>query len=221
MHEHDVCISIGDAMRPGSGYDATDAGQIAELIEIGKLTRRAWDAGVQVMVEGPGHMALDEIAANMKLEKRLCHQAPFYVLGPLVTDIAPGYDHITAAIGGAIAASSGADFLCYVTPAEHLRLPNANDVREGLVATKIAAHAADIAKGVPGARDRDNRMSDARRRVAWDEMFELSLDPARARAVFESAPPSTEGTCTMCGKMCAMKTVNDIMDGLVVDLDAE
>lgn len=221
LHEHDVCISIGDAMRPGSGYDATDAGQIAELIEIGKLTRRAWDAGVQVMVEGPGHMALDEIAANMKLEKRLCHQAPFYVLGPLVTDIAPGYDHITAAIGGAIAASSGADFLCYVTPAEHLRLPNANDVREGLVATKIAAHAADIAKGVPGARDRDNRMSDARRRVAWGEMFDLSLDPARARAVFESAPPSTEGTCTMCGKMCAMKTVNDIMDGLVVDLDAE
>ena len=221
LHEHDVCISIGDAMRPGSGYDATDAGQIAELIEIGKLTRRAWDAGVQVMVEGPGHMALDEIAANMKLEKRLCHEAPFYVLGPLVTDIAPGYDHITAAIGGAIAASAGADFLCYVTPAEHLRLPDANDVREGLVATKIAAHAADIAKGVPGARDRDNRMSDARRRVAWDEMFELSLDPVRARAVFESAPPSTEGTCTMCGKMCAMKTVNDIMDGLVVDLDAE
>ena len=173
------------------------------------------------MVEGPGHMALDEIAANMKLEKRLCHEAPFYVLGPLVTDLAPGYDHITAAIGGAIAASAGADFLCYVTPAEHLRLPDANDVREGLVATKIAAHAADIAKGVPGARDRDNRMSDARRRVAWDEMFELSLDPARARAVFESAPPSTEGTCTMCGKMCAMKTVNDIMDGLVVDLDAE
>ena len=221
LHEHDVTISLGDAMRPGSTYDATDAGQIAELIEIGKLTKRAWDAGVQVMVEGPGHMALDEIAANMKLEKRLCHEAPFYVLGPLVTDIAPGYDHITAAIGGAIAASAGADFLCYVTPAEHLRLPDANDVREGLVATKIAAHAADIAKGVPGARDRDNRMSDARRRVAWDEMFELSLDPVRARAVFESAPPSTEGTCTMCGKMCAMKTVNDIMDGLVVDLDAE
>lgn len=218
LHEHDVTISLGDAMRPGSIYDASDAAQIAELIEIGKLTQRAWDAGVQVMVEGPGHMALDEIAANMKMEKRLCHGAPFYVLGPLVTDIAPGYDHITAAIGGAIAASSGADFLCYVTPAEHLRLPDANDVREGLVATKIAAHAADIAKGVPGARDRDNRMSDARRRVSWGEMFDLALDPQRAREFYESAPPVTEGTCTMCGKMCAMKTVNDLMDGLTVSI---
>ena len=221
LHEHDVTISLGDAMRPGSTYDATDAGQIAELIEIGKLVRRAWDAGVQVMVEGPGHMALDEIAANMKLEKRLCHDAPFYVLGPLVTDIAPGYDHITAAIGGAVAAASGADFLCYVTPAEHLRLPDAADVREGLVATKIAAHAADIAKGVPGARDADNRMSDARRRVDWEGMFVEALDPARAREYFESAPPSTEGTCTMCGEMCAMRTVNQIMDGLTVDLGKE
>ena len=221
LHEHDVTISLGDAMRPGSTYDATDAGQIAELIEIGKLTKRAWDAGVQVMVEGPGHMALDEIAANMKLEKRLCHDAPFYVLGPLVTDIAPGYDHITAAIGGAVAAASGADFLCYVTPAEHLRLPDAADVREGLVATKIAAHAADIAKGVPGARDADNRMSDARRRVDWEGMFAEALDPVRAREYFESAPPSTEGTCTMCGEMCAMRTVNQIMDGLTVDLGKE
>lgn len=221
LHEHDVTISIGDAMRPGSGYDASDASQIAELIEIGKLTKRAWDAGVQVMVEGPGHMALDEIAANMKMEKRLCHNAPFYVLGPLVTDIAPGYDHITAAIGGAIAASSGADFLCYVTPAEHLRLPDVDDVREGLVATKIAAHAADIAKGIPGARDVDNRMSDARRRVAWDEMFDLAIDPVKPRRYFESAPPSNEGTCTMCGKMCALRTVNTIMDGLTIDLDAE
>lgn len=221
LHEHDVTISIGDAMRPGSTYDASDAGQIAELIEIGKLTRRAWDAGVQVMVEGPGHMSLDEIAANMKMEKRLCHNAPFYVLGPLVTDIAPGYDHITAAIGGAIAASSGADFLCYVTPAEHLRLPDADDVREGLVATKIAAHAADIAKGIPGARDRDNRISDARRRVDWEGMFAEALDPVKARRYFESAPPSNEGTCTMCGQMCAMRTVNQIMDGLVVDLSDE
>ncbi len=221
LHEHDVTISIGDAMRPGSIYDASDAGQIAELIEIGKLTRRAWDAGVQVMVEGPGHMSLDEIAANMKMEKRLCHNAPFYVLGPLVTDIAPGYDHITAAIGGAVAASSGADFLCYVTPAEHLRLPDADDVREGLVATKIAAHAADIAKGIPGARDRDNRMSDARRRVDWEGMFAEALDPVKARRYFESAPPSNEGTCTMCGQMCAMRTVNQIMDGLVVDLSDE
>ena len=221
LHEHDVTISLGDAMRPGSSYDATDAGQIAELIEIGKLTKRAWDAGVQVMVEGPGHMALDEIAANMKLEKRLCHDAPFYVLGPLVTDIAPGYDHITAAIGGAVAAASGADFLCYVTPAEHLRLPDAADVREGLVATKIAAHAADIAKGVPGARDADNRMSDARRRVDWEGMFAEALDPVKARRYFESAPPSTDGTCTMCGEMCAMRTVNTIMDGLTVDLGKE
>ena len=221
LHEHDVTISLGDALRPGSTYDATDAAQIAELVEMGKLTKRAWDAGVQVMVEGPGHMALDEIAANMRLEKRLCHDAPFYVLGPLVTDIAPGYDHITAAIGGAVAAASGADFLCYVTPAEHLRLPDAADVREGLVATKIAAHAADIAKGVPGARDADNRMSDARRRVDWEGMFAEALDPVRAREYFESAPPSTEGTCTMCGQMCAMRTVNQIMDGLTVDLGKE
>lgn len=221
LREHDVTISLGDAMRPGSTYDASDAAQIAELIEIGKLTKRAWEAGVQVMVEGPGHMAFDEIAANMKMEKRLCHDAPFYVLGPLVTDIAPGYDHITAAIGGTMAAASGADFLCYVTPAEHLRLPDVGDVREGLIATKIAAHAADIAKGVVGARERDNRMSDARRRLDWDEMFSLALDPARARERFESAVPTTEGTCTMCGRMCAMKTVNTIMEGLTVNLDAQ
>ncbi|MDO4182513.1 MAG: phosphomethylpyrimidine synthase ThiC [Coriobacteriia bacterium] len=221
LHEHDVTISIGDAMRPGANYDATDAGQIAELIEIGKLTKRAWAAGVQVMVEGPGHMALDEIAANVKLEKRLCHNAPFYVLGPLVTDIAPGYDHITAAIGGAIAGAAGADFLCYVTPAEHLRLPNAADVREGLVATLIAAHAADLSKNIPGARERDNRMSDARRRVSWEEMFALALDPVKPREYFESAPPSTEGTCTMCGKMCAVRTVNQIMDNLTIDLEFE
>lgn len=221
LHEHDVTISLGDAMRPGCNYDASDAGQISELIELGKLTKRAWDAGVQVMVEGPGHMAIDEIAPNMKLQKRLCHGAPFYVLGPLVTDIAPGYDHITAAIGGTIAAASGADFLCYVTPAEHLRLPDVADVREGLVATKIAAHAADMVKGVPGARNRDNRMSDARRRMDWEEMFSLAIDPVKPREYFESAPPSTDGTCTMCGKMCAVRTVNNIMDGLVVDLGDE
>lgn len=218
LHEHGVTISLGDAMRPGSTCDATDAGQISELVEIGGLVRRAWDAGVQVMVEGPGHMALDEIAANMKLEKRLCSNAPFYVLGPLVTDIAPGYDHITAAIGGAVAAASGADFLCCVTPAEHLRLPDVADVREGLVATRIAAHAADVAKGVPGARERDNRMSDARRRVAWEEMFDLALDSEKARAYFESAPPSEGGTCTMCGEMCAVRTVNQIMEERAVDL---
>ncbi len=221
LHEYDCTISLGDAMRPGCNYDATDASQVAELIELGKLTKRAWDKGVQVIIEGPGHMAIDEIKANVVLEKRLCHNAPFYVLGPLVTDIAPGYDHITAAIGGAIAASAGVDFLCYVTPAEHLRLPDESDVREGLVATKIAAHAADIAKGIPHVRDIDNRMSDARRRVAWQEMFDLAIDPVKPRVYFESAPPTNEGTCTMCGKMCAMRTVNTIMDGLTIDLSAE
>ena len=217
-HEYDVTISLGDACRGGSTYDATDASEVAELVELGKLTKRAWDAGVQVVVEGPGHMALDEVAANMKLQKRLCHNAPFYVLGPLVTDIAPGYDHITAAIGGAVAASTGADWLCYVTPAEHLRLPDANDVREGLVATRIAAHAADIAKSVPHARDIDNKMSAARRRVDWDGMWECALDPERAQEILAQAPPSEDGTCTMCGKMCAARTVNRIMEGLTIDL---
>ena len=221
LHEYDVTISIGDAMRPGSNYDASDAGQIGELIEIGKLTKRAWEKGVQVMVEGPGHMVADEIAANMKMEKRLCHGAPFYVLGPLVTDIAPGYDHITSAIGGTIAAMNGANFLCYVTPAEHLRLPRAEDVREGVVAAKIAAHAADLANHVPGARNRDNKMSEARRRFDWDTMFNTAIDPVRPREFFESAPPSNEDSCTMCGKRCARKTVNAIMDGLTVDLDYE
>lgn len=221
LHEHDVTISIGDAMRPGSTHDATDASQISELIEMGILTKRAWEKGVQVMIEGPGHVAINEIAANVELEKRLCHGAPFYILGPLVTDIAPGYDHITAAIGGAIAGTAGADFLCYVTPAEHLRLPDVGDVREGLVATKLAAHAADIAKGVPGARRRDDLMSDARRRFDWETMFSLALDPVKPRKYFESAPPSNEGTCTMCGKMCAMRTVNNIMDGLTIDLGDE
>ena len=216
--KYDVTISLGDACRGGSTYDATDASEVAELIELGKLTKRAWDAGVQVVVEGPGHMALDEVAANMKLEKRLCHDAPFYVLGPLVTDIAPGYDHITAAIGGAVAASSGADWLCYVTPAEHLKLPDVNDVREGLVATRIAAHAADIAKGVPHARDVDNKMSAARRRVDWDGMWKCALDPERAQEILAQAPPSEDGTCTMCGKMCAARTVNRIMEGLTIDL---
>ncbi|WP_322155645.1 phosphomethylpyrimidine synthase ThiC [Paratractidigestivibacter sp.] len=219
--KYDVTISLGDACRGGSTYDATDASEVAELIELGKLTKRAWGAGVQVVVEGPGHMALDEVAANMKLQKRLCHGAPFYVLGPLVTDIAPGYDHITAAIGGAVAASSGADWLCCVTPAEHLKLPDANDVREGLIATRIAAHAADIAKGVPYARDVDNKMSDARRRVDWDGMWECALDPERAQEILAEAPPSEEGTCTMCGKMCAARTVNRIMEGLTIDLGEE
>ncbi|MEG2001229.1 MAG: phosphomethylpyrimidine synthase ThiC, partial [Evtepia sp.] len=190
LHEYDVTISLGDALRPGCLDDSTDAGQISELIELGNLTQRAWDHDVQVMVEGPGHMAMNEIAANMILEKRLCHNAPFYVLGPLVTDIAPGYDHITSAIGGAIAAANGADFLCYVTPAEHLRLPDLSDVKEGIIASKIAAHAADIAKGLPNARDIDNRMAQARHNIDWDEMFRCASDPEKAKEYFESTPPA-------------------------------
>ena len=219
-HEYDVTISLGDSCRPGCLYDANDATETAEMIELGKLTKRAWDAGVQVMVEGPGHMAIDEIAANMKLQKRLCHNAPFYVLGPLVTDIGVGYDHITAAIGGAISASSGADFLCYVTPAEHLCLPDADDVLQGLMATRIAAHAADIAKKVPGARDADDRMGQARRRLDWDEMWKWALDPVHPRERYENSPAATEGTCTMCGKMCAVRTVNKVLEGTTIDLDA-
>ncbi len=217
LAEYDVTISLGDALRPGCIDDSTDAGQISELIELGNLTKRAWEKNVQVMVEGPGHMAMNEIEANMKLQKRLCHNAPFYVLGPLVTDIAPGYDHITSAIGGAIAAASGADFLCYVTPAEHLRLPDLNDVKEGIIASQIAAHAADIAKGVPHARERDNAMSDARHKVDWDAMFDLALDADKARKYFESAPPSDKHTCSMCGKMCAVRTTNMILDGKNVE----
>lgn len=221
LRKYDVTISLGDALRPGSINDSTDAGQISELIELGDLTKRAWEKDVQVMVEGPGHMAMNEIAANMTLEKRLCHGAPFYVLGPLVTDIAPGYDHITSAIGGAIAAANGADFLCYVTPAEHLRLPDVDDVKEGIVASKIAAHAADIAKGVPGAREIDNKMSDARRRVEWDEMFEYAIDKEKAKAYFESTPPKDRHTCSMCGKMCAMRTTNMILEGKKVEFCTE
>lgn len=221
LREYDVTISLGDALRPGCIDDSSDAGQISELIEMGHLTKRAWERDVQVMVEGPGHMAMNEIAANMAMQKRLCHNAPFYVLGPLVTDIAPGYDHITAAIGGAIAAASGADFLCYVTPAEHLRLPDLADVKEGIVATKIAAHAADIAKGIPGARDIDNRMSDARHRVDWDGMFELAIDGEKAEAYFESTPPADRHTCSMCGKMCAVRTTNLILAGEKVTFCSE
>lgn len=220
-HEYDVTISLGDSCRPGCLYDSNDATETAEMIELGKLCKRAWAAGVQVMVEGPGHMALDEIAANMKLQKRLCHNAPFYVLGPLVTDIGVGYDHITAAIGGAISASSGADFLCYVTPAEHLCLPNAQDVLDGLMATKIAAHAADIAKKVPHARDMDDRMGQARRKLDWDAMWKCALDPVAGKKRYEESPAATEGTCTMCGKMCAVRTVNKVFEGTTIDLGME
>ena len=220
-HEYDVTISLGDSCRPGCLYDSNDATETAEMIELGKLCKRAWAAGVQVMVEGPGHMALDEIAANMKLQKRLCHNAPFYVLGPLVTDIGVGYDHITAAIGGAISASSGADFLCYVTPAEHLCLPNAQDVLDGLMATKIAAHAADIAKKVPHARDMDDKMGQARRKLDWDTMWKCALDPVTGKKRYEESPAATEGTCTMCGKMCAVRTVNKVFEGTTIDLGME
>ena len=220
-HEYDVTISLGDSCRPGCLYDSNDATETAEMIELGKLCKRAWAAGVQVMVEGPGHMALDEIAANMKLQKRLCHNAPFYVLGPLVTDIGVGYDHITAAIGGAISASSGADFLCYVTPAEHLCLPNAQDVLDGLMATKIAAHAADIAKKVSHARDMDDKMGQARRKLDWDAMWECALDPVTGKKRYEESPAATEGTCTMCGKMCAVRTVNKVFEGTTIDLGME
>ncbi|MDP4133412.1 MAG: phosphomethylpyrimidine synthase ThiC [Bacillota bacterium] len=221
LREYDVTISLGDALRPGCIDDSSDAGQISELIELGNLTKRAWEKDVQVMVEGPGHMAMNEIAANMIMQKRLCHNAPFYVLGPLVTDIAPGYDHITSAIGGAIAAASGADFLCYVTPAEHLRLPDLSDVKEGIIASKIAAHAADIAKGLPGARDIDNKMADARHNMDWDEMFKIAIDGDKAREYFESTPPSDRHTCSMCGKMCAVRTTNMILEGKKVEFCSE
>ena len=211
--KYDVTLSLGDACRPGCTHDATDAAQIEELITLGELTKRAWAHNVQVMIEGPGHMVLNEIAANMKIEKRLCHGAPFYVLGPLVTDIAPGYDHITSAIGGAIAASCGADFLCYVTPAEHLRLPTVDDVKEGIIAARIAAHAADLVKGIPGAQEWDDAMSKARVDVDFDKMISLSIDPEKARSYYESSKPECEGTCTMCGKMCPARTMKRILAG--------
>jgi len=216
--KYDVTISLGDACRPGSIHDSTDACQIEELIVLGELTRRAWERNVQVMIEGPGHMALNEIAANVMLAKKLCHGAPFYVLGPIVTDIAPGYDHITAAIGGAIAAANGADFLCYVTPAEHLRLPTLEDMREGIIAARIAAHAADIAKGIKGAREWDYKMSKARANLDWEKMFELAIEPEKPRRYREESKPELEDSCTMCGKMCAMRNMNKLLKGEVINI---
>lgn len=216
--EYDVTMSLGDACRPGCIEDASDISQIEELVTLGELTRRAWEKDVQVIIEGPGHMPLDEIQANMKLQQTICKGAPFYVLGPLVTDVAPGYDHITAAIGGAIAAAYGASFLCYVTPAEHLRLPDVKDVKEGIIASKIAAHAADIAKGVPGARDWDRAMSTARKNLNWDRMFELAIDPEKARAYRETAKPEREDTCSMCGNFCAVRNMNRILEGEIVNI---
>ena len=218
LRAHDVTISIGDALRPGCIDDSSDAGQISELIEIGHLTKRAWDADVQVLVEGPGHMAMNEIAANMQMEKRICHGAPFYVLGPIVTDIAPGYDHITAAIGGAMAAMNGAAFLCYVTPAEHLALPNLEDVKQGIIASKIAAHAADIAKGVRGAREIDDKMGDARRALDWEKQWECALDPETAKAIRADRSPEHDDTCSMCGKFCAVRSMNKALNGEHIDI---
>lgn len=216
--EHDVTISLGDACRPGCLADASDVCQIEELVCLGELTKRAWAKDVQVMVEGPGHMPMDQIAANMKIQQTICMGAPFYVLGPLVTDIAPGYDHITSAIGGAIAAQNGAAFLCYVTPAEHLALPNVDDVKQGIIASKIAAHAADIAKGVRGAMDIDNKMADARRRLDWDAQWECALDPETAKAIRASRAPEQDDTCSMCGKFCAVRSMNKALAGEHVDI---
>ncbi|MFR6311203.1 phosphomethylpyrimidine synthase ThiC [Anaerofustis stercorihominis] len=216
--EYDITMSLGDACRPGSIADGTDASQIEELITLGELTKRAWEKDVQVMIEGPGHMPINQIAANMEIQKTLCYGAPFYVLGPIVTDVAPGYDHITSAIGGAIAATHGASFLCYVTPAEHLRLPNLDDVKEGIIATKIAAHAADIAKGIEGASDWDNEMSLARKELDWEKMFELCIDPQKARRYRQEAKPEKEDTCSMCGNFCAVKNTNRILDGEIVSI---
>ena len=200
--------------------DGSDVCQIEELVRLGELTKRAWAHNVQVMVEGPGHVPMDQIAANMKVQETICMGAPFYVLGPLVTDIAPGYDHITSAIGGAIAAMNGASFLCYVTPAEHLALPNVEDVKQGIIASKIAAHAADIAKGIPGARDIDDRMADARRNLDWEAQFACAMDPETARQIRDSRKPEEDhsDTCSMCGKFCAVRSMNKALGGEKIDI---
>ncbi len=218
--EYDMTVSLGDACRPGCLADATDVCQMEELVRLGELTKRAWEQDVQVMVEGPGHVPLNQVAANMEVQKSICMGAPFYVLGPLVTDIAPGYDHITAAIGGAVAAMSGAAFLCYVTPAEHLALPNVEDVKQGIIASKIAAHAADVAKGIPGARDADDRMAEARRNLDWDAQFACALDPDRAKTVREERLPEEDhsDTCSMCGKFCAVRSMNKALSGEYIDI---
>lgn len=219
--EYDITLSLGDACRPGSIEDATDAVQIKELITLGELTKRAWEKNVQVIIEGPGHMKINEIEANVKLQKKLCYEAPFYVLGPLVTDIAPGYDHITSAIGGAIAAAAGVDFLCYVTPAEHLRLPTLDDMKEGIIATKIAAHAGDLGKGIKGASELDYNMSKARGDLNWEAMFDIAIDGEKARKYREESIPQHGDTCTMCGKMCAVRSMNRALKGEKIDIFSE
>ncbi|MBU1120483.1 MAG: phosphomethylpyrimidine synthase ThiC [archaeon] len=204
--KYDLTLSLGDGLRPGSIFDSTDKAQISELKELGKLTQRAWKKDVQVMIEGPGHIPLHEIKRNIELEKKYCNNAPFYVLGPLVTDIAPGYDHITAAIGGALAAFHGADFLCYVTPAEHLSLPSIEDVKEGVIAGRIAAHAADIAKGLKGAKEWDEKMSFHRKKLNWNKMFSLAIDKEKAIAYRKKSKVSND-FCSMCGEYCALKGI--------------
>jgi len=204
-HQYDMVLSLGDGLRPGAIDDATDQAQLQELIILGELAARARTAGVQVMIEGPGHVPLTEIVTNIKLQKEICNNAPFYVLGPLPTDIAPGYDHITSAIGGAIAGAAGADFLCYVTPAEHLRLPTLNDVRDGVIAARIAAHIADIAKGVKGARERDRKMSRCRNNFDWQGQMDLSIDPQKTVSLLEKSKSAKDEGCTMCGELCAIK----------------
>ncbi len=219
-YKHDVTLSLGDGLRPGSILDATDRPQVEELLTLGELVQRAWEHNVQVMVEGPGHIPLDQVEMNVKLQKRICHEAPFYVLGPLVTDIAPGYDHIVSAIGGAIAAAAGADFLCYVTPSEHLGLPSVDDVREGLIASKIAAHSADIVKGVKGALNRDLQISEARKKLDWDKQQELALDPHKFKDVRKKRKSKSKA-CSMCGDFCAMQIVSEFLnseDGKADDL---
>ena len=218
--EYDVTISLGDACRPGCLADATDVCQIEELVRLGELAKRAKEFGVQAMIEGPGHVPLNQVQANMELQDSICSGAPFYVLGPLVTDIAPGYDHITAAIGGAVAGMHGASFLCYVTPAEHLALPNADDVKQGIVAFKIAAHAADIARGIPNARDIDDRMAEARQKLDWEAQYACALDPDTARAIRDSRAPEDDhsDTCSMCGKFCAVRSMNKALKEEYIDI---
>jgi len=210
--KYDVTLSLGDGLRPGCLKDATDKAQISELEVLGELTKRAWNQDVQVMIEGPGHIPLHEIKQNVDLEKRICHGAPFYVLGPLVTDIAPGYDHITSAIGGCVAGFYGADFLCYVTPAEHLGLPDIEDVREGVISSRIAAHAADIARGISGAIEWDNKMSKARSKLDWKKMIELSINPQLAEDIRQRCIDADEDVCSMCGKFCSVKTTKSALN---------
>ena len=210
-YKFDLTLSLGDGMRPGCIADATDKPQIQELITLGELAKRAYEKNVQVMIEGPGHIPINQIATNIQLEKRFCNNAPFYVLGPIVTDIAPGYDHITSAIGGALAAFYGANFLCYVTPAEHLKLPDINEVKEGIIASRIAAHAADIAKGIPFAVNWDNEMANARKNLDWEKQINLAIDVEKAKELRQKATPSTKDVCTMCGEFCAIKELKDIL----------